>query len=67
VDVYYDWVDACDAVAKEHGQDRNTRAPLATPRAPQREVTTAGGYDEKDDFVVPDDGDAEGEFVDEVE
>lgn len=56
VDVYSDWVDACDAVAKEDGEER--AAELAPSRAP-----TAGrpkqsrATEEEDDDIIDDDED----------
>ncbi|KAH8725214.1 transcription elongation factor Elf1 like-domain-containing protein [Phaeosphaeriaceae sp. PMI808] len=60
VDVYADWIDACDAVAKEAAQGR-----AATGRSSNR----MGGMprvqaDEDDGFIEQDDLDAEGEYAD---
>jgi len=76
VDVYYDWVDACDAVAKEAGPDARSQDPLVSPRlARGGDGGRAGGdaagradkYDDQDGFVVDDDLDGgEGEFADNV-
>jgi hypothetical protein len=67
VDVYADWIDACDAVQKDGG-DGSGRLGVGS----QREIDHAGrggataeeGYG-GDDFVVEDDVDAEGEYADE--
>jgi transcription elongation factor Elf1 len=62
VDVYADWIDACDAVAKEaaagkaaSGRSSNRTGPMPSARA---EV------DEDDGFIEQDDLDAEGEYGD---
>jgi transcription elongation factor Elf1 len=54
VDVYADWVDACDAVAKEAAVGATT----------ERSVNRTGALPRpaEDDFVVQDDLDAEGEY-----
>ncbi|PVI02766.1 Elf1-domain-containing protein [Periconia macrospinosa] len=54
VDVYADWVDACDAVAKE------AAAGAATERSVNR--TGARPRAAEDDFIEQDDLDAEGEY-----
>lgn len=56
VDVYADWVDACDAVAKEAGGGAAT----------ERSVNRTGALPKPagDDFIVEDDMDAEGDFAD---
>ncbi|KAK3066262.1 hypothetical protein LTS18_001865 [Coniosporium uncinatum] len=61
VDVYADWIDACDSVAKEAAGDHTSGAGVERAR-PQ----VAGGRrdeeeEEPDDFVVNDE-DGEGEF-----
>ncbi|EON66565.1 hypothetical protein W97_05810 [Coniosporium apollinis CBS 100218] len=65
VDVYADWIDACDAVAKEAAaadapkeRYRGTGRPRAAPAATQED-------DDGDGFVVDDELDAEGEYADE--
>lgn len=57
VDVYADWVDACDAVAKE----------AAAGAAIERSVNRTGALPKsaEEDFIVQDDLDAEGEYADE--
>jgi transcription elongation factor Elf1 len=54
VDVYADWVDACDAVAKE----------AAVGGATERSVNRSGALPRtaEEDFVVQDDLDAEGDY-----
>ncbi|KAF2841424.1 Elf1-domain-containing protein [Patellaria atrata CBS 101060] len=68
VDVYADWVDACDAVAKEASnassatakeRQRNARVSSRAPRQ-----TAAAGDGEMDGFIEDDEVDAEGEFAD---
>ena len=57
VDVYADWVDACDAVAKD---------AAASNTALQKSINRTGGMpraaDNEDDFVVQDEVDAEGDY-----
>lgn len=54
VDVYADWVDACDAVAKE----------AASGAVTERSVNRSGALPRtaEEDFIVQDDLDAEGEY-----
>ena len=64
VDVYADWIDACDAVAKQaaKGDAETTRSANRMGRMP-----TAQDAEEDDDdrrFVEQDDVDAEGEYAD---
>jgi transcription elongation factor Elf1 len=64
VDVYADWIDACDAVAKEaaKGNAETTRSAHRMGRMP-----TAANTDEDDGdggFIEHDDLDAEGEYAD---
>jgi len=55
VDVYSDWVDACDAVAKEDGEER--AAELAPSRAPAAGRPKGGReIEEDDDDDIIDDG-----------
>jgi transcription elongation factor Elf1 len=64
VDVYADWIDACDAVAKEAGP---TQSGGRTGAPPRQAVTAGGGSDGgegMDDFIENDELDAEGEFAD---
>lgn len=72
VDVYADWHDACDAVAKETNNDRpiggGGRMAMqrggGAARAPA--IAEADGEDGLgDDFIVNDEQDAEGEYDDE--
>jgi transcription elongation factor Elf1 len=58
VDVYADWVDACDAVAKEAAA-ANTASQRPANRGSRSRVD-----EDVDDFIVQDDGDAEGDFDD---
>jgi hypothetical protein len=70
--VYYDWVDACDAVAKEAAPDKERISPRLLrggggPGDDAHVAAAAGGradaYDEDDGFVVADEGDGEAEFA----
>jgi transcription elongation factor Elf1 len=71
VDVYYDWVDACYAVAKEARPDKEAISPrlLRGGGGPgdDAHIAAATGradkYDDEDGFVVADEG--EDDFVDE--
>ncbi|PSN59868.1 Elf1-domain-containing protein [Corynespora cassiicola Philippines] len=56
VDVYADWIDACDAVAKE------TAGGAPTERSMNRSRGPAKPQAEMDDFVENDELDAEGEY-----
>lgn len=66
VDVYSDWVDACDAVAKDAADSTaksggNTYAAASSRAQPGR----GGGTNaEVDDFIEDDDLDAEAEYGD---
>ncbi|KAF2795287.1 Elf1-domain-containing protein [Melanomma pulvis-pyrius CBS 109.77] len=62
VDVYADWIDACDAVAKE-AAGTATERPAHRGGAPSRPATAAAGGG-GDDFIVDDDLDAEGDYDD---
>jgi transcription elongation factor Elf1 len=70
VDVYYDWVDACDKVSKDDPESN----PLSAFRAPERagpatarpaaRVAPAHDEDETlDDFIEDDEMDAEADFA----
>jgi transcription elongation factor Elf1 len=67
VDVYSDWIDACDAVAKDTAA---TATPAMPPAARQRLGNTssrdAAGdkYTTEDGFIEDDEEDAEAEFAD---
>lgn len=56
MDVYADWIDACDAVAKEEAAERPASRPAAGQSRVQREM---------DDFLDNDEVDAEGEYDEE--
>jgi len=61
VDVYADWVDACDAVAKEDGDDRGggDYAPSRAPAAGRSNAGRARDEDEEDnddDIIDDEDG-----------
>jgi hypothetical protein len=64
--VYYDWVDACDAVAKEArgGKDKEPVPPRLLrggggPGDENEVLETTERYDDDDGFVVDDEPDAE--------
>ena len=59
VDVYADWIDACDAVAKDAASGKAT-----TGRSSNRIGAPARAQDEDDGFIEQDDLDAEGEYAD---
>jgi len=56
VDVYADWIDACDAVAKEAAAGR------ATERSTNRTGALPKPVDDDDGFIENDDLDAEGDY-----
>lgn len=64
VDVYADWIDACDAVAKESGQGPRDIYRGGSPTSRVTAGAARGGNAGGDDFVVDDELDAEGEFAD---
>jgi transcription elongation factor Elf1 len=62
VDVYADWVDACDAVAKEGGGEGGEFAPARGPVAAGRPAARHRSDDEDDvDGLIDDDGMSGGE------
>ncbi|KAF2766752.1 hypothetical protein EJ03DRAFT_167837 [Teratosphaeria nubilosa] len=78
VDVYYEWIDACEEVAKEHAANNPEPAPYqpSRPKARAAGAATAGGAgagvaggdryrDDGDGFIDDDDADAEAEYADE--
>jgi len=63
VDVYADWVDACDAVAKEDGQELGGGGdmPLRAPAAPRSGGRARDGDDDENiDDLIDDDDDGGG-------
>lgn len=70
MDVYADWIDACDAVAKETA-GTSTAAPASAHRQTQQPHARAGlapgeKYTAEDDgFIDDDDADGEADFADE--
>ncbi|KAF2490232.1 Elf1-domain-containing protein [Lophium mytilinum] len=77
VDVYADWIDACDAVAKESAADTGPKETYRGSGPARRASGVAAGgngddeeddggendkYDGGDGFVVDDEMDAEGEY-----
>ncbi|KAK3717228.1 hypothetical protein LTR37_005937 [Vermiconidia calcicola] len=71
VDVYSDWIDACDAVAADQATVATPRAPPSSrPRQPNASARTGLAPGEKytaedDGFIDDDDADAEAEYADE--
>lgn len=69
VDVYADWIDACDAVAKEAAG--STRLAPDSDRRKDFNARnlepglSAHAENDDDGFVVDDEADAEGEYADE--
>ncbi|KAF1915331.1 transcription elongation factor Elf1 like-domain-containing protein [Ampelomyces quisqualis] len=64
VDVYADWIDACDAVAKEAAAG-NAATSRSNHRMGAMPTAHTGDADADDDgFVEQDDLDAEGEYAD---
>jgi transcription elongation factor Elf1 len=70
VDVYADWVDACEEVNRPTGNDSSkfTSASQRDLDSQSRNAAASGasGYG-GDDFIVEDDLDAEGEYADDDE
>lgn len=67
VDVYSDWVDACDAVAKD-AADSTTKTSSNAYRgttAASRAQPGRGGADNEDGFIEDDELDAEADYGDE--
>jgi transcription elongation factor Elf1 len=64
VDVYADWIDACDAVAKEQAAAKLASRPRPAVSAGGGSGGGRGGEGLGDDFIVDDELDAEGEFAD---
>jgi transcription elongation factor Elf1 len=60
VDVYSDWVDACDAVAKEGEEDGGHGGNYAPSRAPARPSAGRARDEEEDDDDIIDDREDEG-------
>lgn len=66
VDVYSEWIDACDAVAKDAaGATRMTGAPPMQKLDKVGQDGHEGSTGEMDDFIEVDEADAEGEFAEE--
>ncbi|KAH9827304.1 Transcription elongation factor [Teratosphaeria destructans] len=76
VDVYYEWIDACEEVAKEHAANNPEPAPYQPrqPKARAAGAATAGGAgagvaggdryrDDGDGFIDDDDADAEADLA----
>ena len=68
VDVYADWVDACDEAAKNAGRSEQdhilNRRDQPAPASKGAGPAGGGSGDEMDDFIENDEMDAEGEFGD---
>jgi len=76
VDAYYEWIDACEAVAKDQAAGKanedadappSTHRPAARPSASARAGLAPGErYTDEDAGFIDDDGvDAEAEYADE--
>ncbi|PSK56602.1 hypothetical protein B9Z65_6226 [Elsinoe australis] len=68
IDVYSDWIDACDAVAKEAAAGTSRPAPAGGRQGPTTAQKAAPGEKrtaEDDGFIEDDEGDIEGEYADE--
>lgn len=78
VDVYFDWIDACDAIAKQEAASTSTTARMPTAGqqrilagASQRSGVASAAAGEKytdeneDGFIDDDDVDAEADYADE--
>lgn len=70
IDVYYEWIDACDTVAKEEAGAVTTAVPSVRPSQPGASARAglAPGEkytDEDAGFIDDDDADAEAEYADE--
>ena len=69
VDVYTDWIDACDAVAEKQETDRSRAAAEVSRRQPaQRSAAPRAIVDEDDegemnDFIENDEEDAEAPYT----
>ncbi|KAF2474361.1 Elf1-domain-containing protein [Lindgomyces ingoldianus] len=64
VDVYADWIDACDAVAKEASGGATGKSLNRAGALPRRNAAAEEGEGQGDDFIVDDELDAEGEYAD---
>jgi transcription elongation factor Elf1 len=63
VDVYSDWVDACDAVAKEDVEDRGGEyAPSHSPAARRPSGGRARDEEDDEDDIIDDDEDGGGGY-----
>lgn len=70
IDIYYEWIDACEEVAKEQAAAAPAARPSAhrQPPAASARAGVAPGekYTAEDDgFIDDDDADAEAEYADE--
>lgn len=69
IDVHYDWIDACDAVAKDQASaGEDLPLPAARPRqangGPRAGLAPGEKYTAEDDgFIDDDEDDAEAEFL----
>jgi len=63
VDVYADWIDACEEVAETEAKTTTRRPSNVGARAPAAAGDTGGA--DGDDFIVDDELDVEGEYADE--
>ncbi|KAI4723152.1 hypothetical protein E4T48_00401, partial [Aureobasidium sp. EXF-10727] len=70
IDVYYEWVDACDSVAKQSGQStsqprRDTYSGTASQSRSQTAQGAAANTAADDGFIDDDELDAEADYADE--
>jgi len=62
VDVYADWIDACDAVAKETAGAEAASRPIQPHPASSRTIPEDKGTEEDDGFIDDADADPEEDF-----
>lgn len=64
VDVYADWIDACDAVAKETAATEAAARPIQPHPSSSRAIPEDKGTEEDDGFIDDADADPEEDFAD---
>lgn len=62
VDVYADWIDACDAVAKETASAEASARPIQPHPSSSRAIPEDKGTEEDDGFIDDADADPEDDF-----
>ena len=69
VDVHYEWIDACEQVAKDQAQPTTYAIPASQPALAQAHrragAVQADKYDREDGFIDDDGVDAEADYDDE--